>query len=153
MWKYHSFPLSYGFQIPSIDNLLKNIFVLVQCSTSIMSTTDRARGMQWLLETWRSYNFINLTTNHYIIHFRRMILTFIMGVSLVFAAFSSLLKHAMEQVYAEPIRRRPHYQATKSWSTCYNLTSSFFHSYVILQIMSDFCLTWISKEWCDFQKF
>jgi len=44
----------------------------------------------------------------------RMILTFIMGVSLVFAAFSSLLKHAMEQVYAEPIRRRPHYQATKS---------------------------------------
>ena len=83
----------------------------MQCSTYIMSTTrpaecngcSRLEGVK-----------ISLILQQPIIHFRRMILTFIMGVSLVFAAFSSLLKHAMEQVYAEPVRRRPHYQATKS---------------------------------------
>ena len=43
----------------------------------------------------------------------RTILTVILGICLVSSGFSSLLKHAMEQVYAEPIRKRHYYPLSK----------------------------------------
>ena len=59
-----------------------------------------------------------------------------MGLFLIFAAFSSLLSHAMEQIYAEPIRRKPLYQKWKvsllSVKTASNVGLNFLTVWVVV---------------------